>query len=181
MWSLVVTSGATEFLVRDRLYLLGLDVFCPYERVKQRVQVRIPRTRANPNPRTRHEMVWRDIVRWPRYLFARAPTNEELSAVASTRDVSYIVRGAEGEPARLPDDVMATMRKGCDASGRVLDRTQLLGFSVGDLLSFVNNSCFAGHTARVVSLSRLNETGSVQVVIDGRFSASVNCEELVAP
>lgn len=177
MWALVVTNGPTEFLVRDRLNDIGVAVFLPYTREKQREEVKIPRTRANPRPRTYYKAVWRDVVRWPRYLFARAPSNEELSDVAATKDVNYIVRSAEGEPARLPDHVMSRLMIGCDTDGRVLKGAELLGFQVGDLLRFVTSSSFAGHSAQVLSIE---DNNTVRVLIDGRINASVNYKELSA-
>lgn len=180
MWALVVTNGPKEFLVRDRLCLEGLEVFCPYERVKQRVKVRTPRTTSNPRPRTTFQVIVRDVARWPRYLFARAAEDKALSTILTTRDVSYVVRGAEGEAAKLPDIVIDSLRKHCDTDGRVLKRSELLGLSVGALLRFVDTSAFAGHAAKVTDLHSIDETGFVKVLVDGRYQAVVHFSQLSA-
>lgn len=180
MWAVVVTNGATELLVRDRLCLLGLEVFCPYERVKQRVKVRTPRTTSNPRPRTTFKVVVHDVARWPRYLFARTPTDTGLAAVLATRDVNNVVRGAEGEAAKLPDTTINALRKHCDTDGRVLKRSEMLQLSVGDLLRFVDTSVFAGHAAKVSDLHSIDGAGYVHVLVDGRVSATVHYTDLVA-
>jgi len=170
MWTVLVTVGATEFLVRDRLVALGLQVFCPYTVEKQRVK-------APTRGRTVFKAVDTEIPRWPRYLFCRTEDDAALALVKATRDVNYLLKSAEGEPALLPDNVMAKIMAGCDTSGKVLSRALLHDFSAGDLLRFVAGSSFANRSALVIGIE---QNGAVRVMVDSHIKAIVDFKDLAA-
>lgn len=162
-----MTAGATEFLVRDRLSAMGIQVFCPYTCERKRVKV-------NARPRTVFKMVDVEIPRWPRYLFCKT---QDTALLRATRDVSYIVKSTEGEAALLSDSAMAEIQADCDASGKVLARASLHRFSVGDLLKFVASSSFSGRSALVIGA---DNNGSVHVLVDAHVKATVDFRDLAA-
>jgi len=174
MWSVAVVKSTFEFQVKTALNDAELDAFLPYTLEKQVVTVTPPRTTANPRPRALHKVEYKQIARWPGYLFCR--TND-INLVLGVRNVSAVVRSAEGEPATLTDTAMAELRRGCAPDGRVLKRSELHGFSIGDLLGFVQGSSFAGHSAQVNSIE---SDGRVRVTIDGRVRAYVDHKELTS-
>ena len=170
MWALAVSIGATEFAVRDRLCLDGINVFCPFIVEKVRVKV-------TTHPRVLYKAVTRQVALWPRYLFCRVPSSEVLSAIVADRDVSYLVKTGDGLPALLADEAMSGIMRGCDAEGKVTNRARFSGFSVGDLLHFVQGSNLAGHTARVLNT---RVSGAVEVLVDNRVKAIVDPALLAA-
>lgn len=137
MWSVAITSGATELQVRDRLSAMGFQVFCPYTVEKTRVKVAVPRTKSNPNPRTVFKVVETETPRWPRYLFVRTPTDDHIATVQADKDVRALVKGSEGIPSSLPDYIIARLRVGCLPCGRLSKTSELLRIVVDDVLQFV--------------------------------------------
>ena len=166
MWTLAVTIGRTEHLVRNRLCAAGVKVFCPYTVEKVRVKV-------STRGRTVYKVEHREIILWPRYLFCRAPSSEVLA----DRDVSYLVKAGDGSPALLTDQAMTAIMRGCNTEGQVVDRARFAGFSVGDLLYFVQGSNLAGHSATVLSM---RDNGAVEVLIDNHVKATVDPALLAA-
>lgn len=177
MWSLAVTRSANEFSVRDQLCSAGLQVFLPYIREKHIVSVTPPKTTATPRPRVRHEVMWRNVARWPGYIFAKIQRNEDLNTLLYTRGVLTIVRTGEAEPATLSDHTMDTLRIGCAVDGQVLKLSELHGFEIGDLLRFVKKSSLAGRSSKVLSVE---DNGDLRVLIDGRLKATVHYTELTS-
>ena len=177
MWALAVTNGAAEFQVRDRLRAEALNVFLPYSREKQITSVMPPRTTSTPRPRVRHAVAWKNVARWPGYLFAEVLSDVDLNTVRGVRGVLTLVRGAEGMPALLTDSAMVAIRSGCAEDGRVLKTSELHGFSVGDMLRFVTKSNFASRDALVQSI---DENGMVRVLVEGRLKATVHYSELTS-
>jgi hypothetical protein len=175
MWVCAITSNGTELQVRDRL---ALEIFCPYERLKLKTEVKVPRTKANPNPRTTYSVAWKNVARWPRYLFANVHSNEDLSAVLADKDVRDVVRGAEGEPCVLRDAVLNTLRASCNADGQIMKRSEILGIAIGDLVMFADTSVLSGHKATIKETRSLDDTGFVSVIVDAKYGARVHYSEL---
>jgi len=167
MWALAVVSGATEFQVATRLRLANTEVFLPYTVEKQKTLIRA-------RGRALYKVTKIQVARWPRYLFCK---NEDLGKITADRDISYLVKGAEGLPALVSDEAMNRIRRGCDASGLVVRPSELHGFSVGDLLRFVASSNLAGHAARVLSIG---DNGTLRVLVDNTLKATVDCKDLAA-
>ncbi len=165
MWNLALVKGGTEFSVRDSLVASGAEVFLPYTREKMVVLAKSAPTYACPRPRAVYKSVWAEIPRWPRYLFAKG---EDLKGVA-------LVRSADNEPALLPQHFIDTLRKECAPDGRVLRTSSLHSFSVGDLLRFVGRIGFEEKLAEVLSIE---ETGNLNVLVDGHVKVRVDYKEL---
>lgn len=158
MWCVARTTSKGEFQAAEELRAQGLNVFLPYTREK--VRVRLP-TRG----RALFKVQTLDIVRWPRYLF--------VSLEAGQRAVGRYVEGLIhfGEDvARVRDEDVAHLRKGCDATGRIVHQSYL--YAAGDILRFLAPSPFVGRRGEVV---RLDET-SVLLSVGGHFVSSPYAE-----
>lgn len=177
MWNLAVTRGATELSVAKYLQSKCVQTFVPYTIEKQRVKVYIPSTRANPNPRTVFKVLVNQVVRWPRYVFVRTLTDEELSVVINTREVRSLVRGSEGLPSIVPDHLVDVWRSACSIDGLVLKRSEILNYTVRDLLKFVDPSALSGVTGVLSSTDRLDDTGELTVLV-GALPVRVHYSEV---
>jgi transcription antitermination factor NusG len=106
-------------------------------------------------------------------LFCRAPDNAALATVKATRDVAYLLKTGDNEPALLSDSAMQRISAGCDTSGKVVS----FGFAVGDMLRFVASSSLSGKEAKILSIS---DAGVTRVLVDGWLKATVDFKDLAA-
>ena len=138
VWRVATTGSQAEFAAANELRAEGLDVFLPY--VRGKVRVRLP-TRG----RAVYKAEVRETPRWPRYLFV--DDLGDAARVLAARTVRQLISFG-GEIASVPESAVAEMRKGCDATGRVLRHSYL----VGDILRLIAPSPMAGQRGVVLSL-----------------------------
>lgn len=100
-WSLAQTKANSHAIAQRNLARQGFEVFLP-----------MIETTRRQGPR----FVTRRTPLFPGYMFVRAtPTSADLSAIRSTVGVSRLLVVA-GAPAQVPDALVATLRRRCDAT-----------------------------------------------------------------
>lgn len=157
-WRAAYCESRRELFARDGLLARGFEVFCPFERVTRR-------RRAGLGGKFRLETV--DLPVFAPYLFVRT---EQYLAVEQTPGVRSVV-GIAGAPLEIPDRIIAKMQLASDAAGLVSARDiTKISFSfagkVGDAFNFKDNSLLRGLTARISSLSKLDESGELRVWVE---------------
>jgi hypothetical protein len=59
-----------------------------------------------------------------------------------------------------------------------MKRSDILGFAIGDVLTFTETSALSGHKATIKETRSLDDTGFVSVLVDAKYGARVHYSEL---
>lgn len=174
---------------RDNLLQQGYDVFCPFERIKRRIQVgtfdgyRIRVRGEKVTPKFR--LVDVDEPVFLNYLFVDSVYVEGASAVRQTPGVLCLVTTV-GSPMTVPDKVIERLRGLADDRGMVSAKDLSKPFiyfdgKIGEQFRFGPDSTFVGMIGEITSLARTDETGKIHALVDllgGRVRTHVDVKDV---
>jgi transcription antitermination factor NusG len=128
-WHVVQTSQAAEGRAAIGVGGIGLEAYLPIELERQ-------------NYRGRCEIAWRPL--FPNYVFARADCGRDLPRLMAVAGVADVLR-QNGKPARIADDVIATIRQAEQLGA--FDRTRQARLVEGDTVAI--RGAFGGLIAKI--------------------------------
>lgn len=156
-WRAFYCRSSEELRARDELRALGIEVFCPFERFKRHLKRR----------GVTIGVFWADVPLFPNYLFARTNSFARLELV---RGLGSPIKTSAG-PLAVPERVILRMQSLCGPDGLAF-KADLTKNSfwfrgrVGDSVQFKPKSPLAGLLARISSISRLDESGTLEAWVE---------------